>query len=99
MKLNIDPEALAFIKEEGGQAVILAGRAGGCCGAGWAVEPHVELGEPRRPASEYQPLQVDGATLYLDRRLERVEATYRLHLTKLFRWRSLGIAYESGSRS
>lgn len=96
MKLNVDPEAVAYIKEEGGHAVIFAGKTSGCCTIGWLLEPQVELGEPRRPVSEYELLQLDGATLYLDRTLEQVVETYRLRLTKVLGWRLLGVSYEGG---
>ncbi|MFZ5827606.1 MAG: CC/Se motif family (seleno)protein [Bacillota bacterium] len=96
MKLNVDPEAAAFIAQEGGQAIIFAGKTGGCCTIGWLLEPMVELGEPRRPLEEYQVMQVGGATLYLDRALESVEQTYRLHLTRVLNWKSLSVSYEGG---
>lgn len=96
MKLNIDPEAAEFIREEGGHAIIFAGKTTGCCTIGWLLEPMVELGKPRRPLEEYQVIEAGGATLYLDRALELVEQTYRLHLTRFLNWKSLSVSYEGG---
>lgn len=96
IKLNIDPEAAAFIKEEGGHAIIFAGKTTGCCTIGSLLEPMVELGKPRRPLEEYEVTEVGGATLYLDRTLESVEQTFRLHVTRFLKWKSLSVSYEGG---
>lgn len=92
----MDPEAATFIKEEGGSAIVFAGKTGGCCTIGWLLEPQVEIGEPRRPLSEYQVIEADGATIYLDRALDSMEQTFRLHLTQVLRWKSLSVSYEGG---
>lgn len=96
MKLTIDPEATAFIREEGGHAILFAGKTTGCCTIGSLLEPMVEIGEPKRPLEEYQVIEADGATIYLDRALEAVEQTFRLHVTRVLRWKSLSVSYEGG---
>ncbi|MFO7172182.1 MAG: CC/Se motif family (seleno)protein [Bacillota bacterium] len=96
MKLIIDPDAAELIRQKGGHAIVFAGKTGGCCTFGWILEPQVEIGRPRRPLEAYRVIEADGATIYLDRTLDWVEKTYRLHVTRFLGFKALSVSYEGG---
>lgn len=95
MKLNVDPEAAALIREEGGHVVVSHAKGGGCCTIGSLIQPQAEYGKPERSLDEFRVIEVDGATIYLDRVLDnRVESTYRLHVTRFLNWKNLEVSFE-----
>jgi hypothetical protein len=95
MKLIIDPEAVALIKEEGGHVVVAPAKGGGCGTIGSLIQPQAEFGKPDRPVAAFRVIAVDGATIYLDRVLDsQVASTWRLRVTRFLNWQNLEVAYE-----
>jgi hypothetical protein len=94
LKLQIDAEAVALIKEEGGHVVISSGQGGGCRMIGSVMQAQADPGKPDRPLDQFRVIEVDGATVYLDKELDADEGEYRLHVTRFMGHKNLAVSYE-----
>lgn len=92
MRVRLEPEAAALIREKGGRLILYEAPVSGCCGLGSVPVPSWEIGTPRRPLDEYRLLETDGVEVFIDKALDRNSQTVQVRLTKLLGWRSLALA-------
>lgn len=70
-------------------------RGGGCRTIGSLNQPQAEYGKPEGLINEYRVIELDGATIYLERMLdEQTAAAYRLHVTRFMGHKNLEVSYE-----
>jgi hypothetical protein len=94
--LYIEPEAVDYIHEHGGNVLLRRSPRHGCCG-GRVFLPVVDLGEPAL-TDDYLTLQKDGVSIHIERPLVfswRTPLTIRL--SGLWRWHQLWV--EGGEAS
>ncbi len=91
VRVFLEPEAAALIRESGGQLILYEAPFSGCCGIGSVPVPSWEIGRPRRPLDEYRLVISDGVEVYLDKQFDRSDRTVQVRLTKMLGWRSLSL--------
>lgn len=68
------------------------GSLSGCCG-GNVAHPAMELGKPRRGPENYQPLNVAGVNVHLDKEVASFSGTAEISLDKALWWNTLSLNY------
>jgi hypothetical protein len=89
VEIRIEPGARAFIVEQGGAVTLRGSRRHGCCG-GTAFVPVAEPGPPG-DAEQYRSLDVDGVTVFLERRVTTGADPLVIGLDGVWRWQRLRV--------
>ncbi|MCL4515826.1 MAG: hypothetical protein M1379_09630 [Firmicutes bacterium] len=92
MQITISEQAAEYIRKKGGHVVIYRGSLSGCCG-GNVAHPAMELGKPRRGPENYQPLNVAGVNVHLDKEVASFSGTAEISLDKALWWNTLSLDY------
>jgi hypothetical protein len=97
IRVIVEPDAIAFIQQNGGYLILFQAKAIGCCGIGSALVPMLEVAQPRKPLETYHTLAQDGISIHIDRALEGEAGSFRIQLTGLLGWRSVTLSTEGGT--
>lgn len=96
IRVILEPEAAAYIRQRGGHLILFQATVTGCCGIGAAPEMMIEVGVPRQPPEAYQTLVTDGVALHIDRALAAASHEVRISLNRFLGLRSLSLSLQGG---
>jgi hypothetical protein len=94
--LTVEPDAVAYIREHGGNVLLRRSPRHGCCG-GRVFLPVVDLGTPADPTA-YRAFTQNGITIHMEKPLVfSWQGPLTIGVSRLWRWYKLWV--EGGEAS